>query len=731
VRPRPWLTWLVFTLCALAVLEGLGWVTWQAVHSEKREIEAKAQAAFQETIRLALWRMESEVTPIIAQESARPYFQYRSFYAAEQAYTRMWQEVETGEVLVPSPLLESSGQFIKMHFQIGPDGQITSPQAPTGNMRDLAESQYVDGEFIVLAGQMLDELSIMVRSSRLAMNEPISPEEAEPRRDDEVTKPQQAADLPDRSLVQPAAKPQVELQKSVDASEKEFQARKQAAESVYQNENSKRSQTRAQVPENKTIPEDKSGTTGAPLAAAPSARVGGGGAPGAPAPPGKEESFKRAAPEPSRAPADRAELDKLSASTEETRAAEQGAGRALATGAFGDSKTDEKDRGRALGPKVKMYQSAGPRPAQEVETGPLKPVWMRNPRTGAEELLVERTITLHGAQTVQGFWIDWPGLRARLLVVVKDLMPAADLRPAATEGAGTLQALRLASLPVILAPGVSPTLSSAAFSTTHVTLAVTWLAVLAGIIAIGIVLRAAMELGERRGRFVSAVTHELRTPLTTFCLYTEMLADGMVQDEGKKREYYATLKGESRRLAGIVENVLDYARLGGARRVHGHVRTNAAEMLARIIPTLERCTDRAGMKLELDVAGAEGLDVAADAPTVERVLLNLVENACKYAVEAEDHRVHLVAGLIQTRRGSMLELRVRDHGPGISRAERRKVFIAFRRGKRDADSAKSGLGLGLALARGLARGLGGDLSLCGERSDGAEFCLTLPAFATR
>ena len=77
---------------------------------------------------------------------------------------------------------------------------IASPQAPTGNMRDLAESQYVDGEFIVLAGQMLDELSTMVKSSRFALNEPVSTGEVEPRRDDEVIKQQQAADLPDRSL---------------------------------------------------------------------------------------------------------------------------------------------------------------------------------------------------------------------------------------------------------------------------------------------------------------------------------------------------------------------------------------------------------------------------------------------------------------------------------------------------------------------------------------------------
>src|SRR5262249_8535920 len=149
----------VFAVCALAVVEGLGWVSWQAIGAERREAAARAEADFQESVRLALWRMESEVTPIIAQEAARPYFHYLSFYGAERAYTRVGQRVERDEVKVASPLLQRSGQFIRLHFQVDPDGTVTSPQAPAGNMRDLAESQYVDSEFIILATQTLDELT--------------------------------------------------------------------------------------------------------------------------------------------------------------------------------------------------------------------------------------------------------------------------------------------------------------------------------------------------------------------------------------------------------------------------------------------------------------------------------------------------------------------------------------------------------------------------------------------
>ena len=84
MKTRRWVTWLIFGICALAVLEGLGWVTWKALRLEGAESEARAQTAFQSRIRLALWRMESEITPIVAQEAARPYFHYQPFYAAER-----------------------------------------------------------------------------------------------------------------------------------------------------------------------------------------------------------------------------------------------------------------------------------------------------------------------------------------------------------------------------------------------------------------------------------------------------------------------------------------------------------------------------------------------------------------------------------------------------------------------------------------------------------------------
>jgi len=611
----------------------------------------------------------------------------------------MWQQVKPNEVLVPSPLLESSGPYIQLNFQIEPDGHITSPQAPTGNQRDLAEAQYVESEFIVLASKRLDELSLMVQSGRNDQRF------AGPGKQfGDATRPSE----PSQIRLQADAAAQTGAQSQIGQvpaqQEDDFSFRQKAAQTA-QSLNNTESQRRNRAPgapgfNDKQAPETSN--EGAKLDSS-FGKERDAGSPVPPAtvavPPAPAANKPAGGPTPAPTYA-RKEVAPL------------------------DAKSESPEAGRSL---LKDYQAAGPAFDQvNIEQGPFAGLWRSHPDHGTAELLLQRTVKINGTPTVQGIWMDWPRLRERLLATVHDLLPAATLNPV-LDGSNDAVGQRLAAIPVSLLPGTVPTIQAAIFTPTHVTLLVTWIAVVGAIAAIGIVLRTSMELSERRGRFVSAVTHELRTPLTTFCLYTEMLSDGMVKDEESRRHYLATLKSESGRLSRIVQNVLDYAGIGGVgRRSSGPVAPmRVAELLERLRPAIEQCATRAGMTLVFDTAQAADADVAADPQTVERILLNLVENAGKYAGEAPDRRVHIRAAIS----GSTVLLTVRDHGPGVPRSERNRIFHAFHRARRDAQGPKSGLGLGLALARELARELGGRLTLTELEKDGAEFCLALP-FAT-
>jgi signal transduction histidine kinase len=231
-----------------------------------------------------------------------------------------------------------------------------------------------------------------------------------------------------------------------------------------------------------------------------------------------------------------------------------------------------------------------------------------------------------------------------------------------------------------------------------------------------------VRLSERRAAFVSAVTHELRTPLTTFRLYAEMLAEGMVPDSQRRQEYLLSLRREADRLAHLVENVLSYARLERGRRGGAVGPIALGELVDRAEQRLAAHAEQSGMTLVVEGReSAAGAVVLANPSAVEQVLLNLVDNACKYAAAATDRRIHVA---LRCGAGEAA-LVVRDHGAGVPLSARRRIFRSFSKSARDAAETAPGIGLGLTLSRRLARDMGGDLQLDLNVADGACFVFGL------
>ena len=160
--------WLVFGVCVALAVGAMARVGLTALALERAEAKARRQAALEESLQLALWRMDSVLAPLIAEESARPYFTYSPLYPAERAFTRMFAEIQKGDVLVPSPLLTFFSPQVRLHFQYGPDGRLTSPQVPAGNMRDLAEARYLPPDRVEPAARRLEEFGRVVNRKDLA-----------------------------------------------------------------------------------------------------------------------------------------------------------------------------------------------------------------------------------------------------------------------------------------------------------------------------------------------------------------------------------------------------------------------------------------------------------------------------------------------------------------------------------------------------------------------------------
>lgn len=364
----------------------------------------------------------------------------------------------------------------------------------------------------------------------------------------------------------------------------------------------------------------------------------------------------------------------------------------------------------------------------------MTPLWI------GEELVLARRVTIGSREYVQGCWLDWPSICKWLVEDVKDLLAAARFEPAIPVAPGSAapgdsggdsagrddpdgQGRVLASLPVRLVPGEAVGVSAAQASPIRLSLTIAWICVLLAAAAVVLLMLGALSLSERRGAFVSAVTHELRTPLTTLRIYTEMLAEGMVPDEGKRRHYLNTLRAESDRLGHLVENVLSYARLERGKPACRMEEIAVPDLAERIRERLAQRAGQAGMEIEWVLAsGADGPTVRADPAAVEQILFNLVDNACKYAATGKGRTIRVQAGTA----GSRAVIEVHDQGAGIAPHEAKHLFKPFRKSAGDAAHSAPGVGLGLALGRRLARMMGGELELDESRKEGACFVLSLP-----
>lgn len=612
---RPVQYWVLFGACVAILLGAMGWVTVTAVRVDKAQMEVRRRSLFEESVRVALWRMESAVAPILAREGARPYFVYSAFYPAERAYNKMYEdegemEILDMEVMVPSPLLTEKAKYVLVHFQMDPEGKITSPRLPEARWRESAIKAYDNGAVMAAADEIMKSMTNSLDRESLLAALPVNRTE---RRETP-------------NLAQQVRQPELQQMYVGNSS-----LLAQQGEQAYSQQQ--------QVTINEW----------------------------------NVRNYQK---------------ERLQASANP----------------------------RAQG-KIRIVKGGAKPAVTEVIEGPMQSLWVN------DMLLLVRRVTINGQDYVQGCRLSWPDVRRTLLDGIRDILPNASLRAWRQEASDSREnSRRLAGIPVVLEAGEPPRPPSGGMTPVAFSLVVAWCCVLAAATAVGGLLMGAVTLSERRGAFVSAVTHELRTPLTTFRMYAEMLAEGMVPDESKRKKYLSTLCAEGNRLAHLVENVLAYARLerGRARR---QVETVAVrEVMSRVTARLTQRAEQAGMALEISEANADG-SLRADVSVVEQILFNLVDNACKYAAKAEDRRIHLEVGVD----GRNVVLRVRDHGDGISESDRRMLFKPFTKSAKHAAESAPGVGLGLALSRRLARELGGDLRLCRGDGSGACFELFLPS----
>lgn len=222
--------------------------------------------------------------------------------------------------------------------------------------------------------------------------------------------------------------------------------------------------------------------------------------------------------------------------------------------------------------------------------------------------------------------------------------------------------------------------------------------------------------GERqRNSLLAALSHDLRTPLTGLIGLTETLALDLAAEDSPHQEALTEIREQAVRMALLADNLLDMAKLqtGGIRLRKDW--QSLEEVIGSALRLLEQPLRSHPVRLTLD----PNLPLLyCDGVLMERVLVNLLENATKYTLPGT------VIGITATAVADRLRVEVWDEGPGLPAGQEQDLFIKFNRGQ--SESATPGVGLGLAICQAVIEAHGGGIHAENRPGGGASFTMTLP-----
>ncbi len=227
------------------------------------------------------------------------------------------------------------------------------------------------------------------------------------------------------------------------------------------------------------------------------------------------------------------------------------------------------------------------------------------------------------------------------------------------------------------------------------------------------------DLERRRTDLLSTLSHELRTPLTLILTSSGLLLDGDPDPEMRLR-LLTNVKQSADRMSSLVTDVLDLARLSSHRLELQLRQVNLNDLITGTISLLQPLLDTKMQTVRLTLPDAPPV-VPGDSPRLERVLLNILGNANKFAPEGSE--IHLE----MTATSEEVTIHITDTGPGITPEAIPHLFEQFFTERTSSSRHNIGAGMGLPIAKGIVETHGGRIWVTSEVGQGTTVSFTLPA----
>ncbi len=224
-----------------------------------------------------------------------------------------------------------------------------------------------------------------------------------------------------------------------------------------------------------------------------------------------------------------------------------------------------------------------------------------------------------------------------------------------------------------------------------------------------------------RTDFVANVSHELRTPITAIGTSAETLLAGALNDPDEAAEFVDVIDRHAKRLCQLVDDLLDLSKIESKNFRLTLVEQDVVPIVAHVARLLEEPARKRRVDLRVE-RHDEALLCRVDRRALEQVLMNLLDNALKYAGDGA-----VVVITSRPRPGGGVQLSVSDNGPGISPTHLGRIFERFYRVDAGRSREVGGTGLGLSIVKHIVELMNGTIDVASELGKGSTFTVSLPS----
>jgi signal transduction histidine kinase len=250
----------------------------------------------------------------------------------------------------------------------------------------------------------------------------------------------------------------------------------------------------------------------------------------------------------------------------------------------------------------------------------------------------------------------------------------------------------------------------------------------AGLLAIAVMLAAGLLAAQAVGRqiktnklkndFIATVSHELKTPLASMRVLVDTLLEGNYKDQKQADEYLHLTSKENERLSRLIDNFLTFSRMERNKQAFNRVKISPVEIANDAVEAVKTKFDQ--NKCEFKMTIDEDLpDVLADRDAMVTVVVNLLDNACKYSFDEKKIELRAFS------ENGFVYFSVSDKGIGMSRRSIRKIFKRFYQADRSLSRHAEGCGLGLSITKFIVDAHKGTISVESKPGEGSTFTVRL------